>query len=59
MKKHKRYILFGYDKYYPGGGMEDIIGSFDTVDDAKKAIKEDDSDKYDLLDTVDRVKVEV
>lgn len=30
----KRYWLFAGDAYYPGGGMEDFIASFDTVEEA-------------------------
>ena len=36
----KRYWAFYGDDYYPRGGMEDFIGSFDDRDDAIKAIKE-------------------
>jgi hypothetical protein len=32
----KRYMAFGYDDYYPGGGMQDWYGSFDTVEEALK-----------------------
>ena len=27
----KRYILFGFDNYYPGGGLNDIVESFDSI----------------------------
>jgi hypothetical protein len=30
----KRYALFAYDTYYPGGGWSDFVRSFDTVDEA-------------------------
>lgn len=35
----KRYLLFAGWVYYPGGGWEDFIGSFDTVEEAKAAIE--------------------
>lgn len=28
----KRFILFVYESYYPGGGSNDIIGSYDTLE---------------------------
>ena len=36
----KKYISFGYDWYYPLGGMHDFVGSFDTLREAKKCIKD-------------------
>lgn len=32
-----RYLLFGGDTYYPGGGWEDYRGGFDSVEDALRA----------------------
>lgn len=29
--KYKKYIVFQYDDHYPGGGLGDITGSFDTL----------------------------
>jgi hypothetical protein len=31
----KRYALFSFDQYYPKGGMEDFVGFFDTVHEAR------------------------
>lgn len=31
-----KYHLFAYDQYYPGGGMDDYRGSFETLTEAKK-----------------------
>ena len=31
----KRYILFTYDSYYPSGGLSDIQGRYDTLDEIK------------------------
>jgi hypothetical protein len=31
----KRYLLFGFDTYYPRGGMNDLITSFDLVEELK------------------------
>ena len=30
----KRFLLFAYDDYYPKGGLDDWIDSFDNVQDA-------------------------
>ena len=30
------WLLFVGDRYYPFGGAEDLLGIFDTVDEAKK-----------------------
>lgn len=43
----KRYLLFAGDHYYPSGGWNDFVGSFDTAREAmewaeSKAIKDSD-----------------
>lgn len=37
----KRYLLFGIVGYYPQGGWDDLLGMYDTLDEAKAAIEED------------------
>jgi hypothetical protein len=37
---HGRYLLFGFNKWYPEGGLNDLINSFDLMKDVKTAIKE-------------------
>lgn len=32
----KRYLLFGGMRYYPSGGWEDFVNSFDSIDEAVK-----------------------
>lgn len=34
----KRYAAFAYPNFYPSGGFEDFIESFDTLDEAKAAV---------------------
>lgn len=34
----KRFILFAWDVYYPAGGCNDMIGQFDTADEAKECL---------------------
>jgi len=41
--KYKKYILFSYPGFYPDGGMKDLVGSFDTIEDAKKSIGQFDN----------------
>lgn len=31
----KRYLVFAYDNYYPGGGWYDFKGAYDTFESAK------------------------
>jgi hypothetical protein len=35
--KHKKYILFGYYDNLKEGGVEDIVDSFDTTEEARRA----------------------
>ena len=37
---YKRYILFAGEAYYPAGGWDDYIASFETLEEAKAAEKE-------------------
>ena len=34
----KRYAVFAYDDYYPGGGWSDFEEAFDTVEAARASI---------------------
>lgn len=38
----KRYLAFLFAKYYPSGGMNDCVGQFDTIDEAKNALAKGD-----------------
>jgi len=42
----KRYMLFCGYYYYPGGGWEDFVGCYDTIDDAKTAAHKDRSAEW-------------
>jgi hypothetical protein len=35
----KRFLAFGGDNYYPGGGWDDFIGDYDTIEQAEAAGK--------------------
>jgi len=30
----KRYALFAYNRYYPGGGWFDFVNTFDSIEEA-------------------------
>jgi len=36
---HKRYLLFAGDDYYPGGGIRDYVGAYETPTLAQRAFK--------------------
>jgi len=36
----KRYLAFAGETYYPGGGWEDYIGTYDTIEEARAVLKE-------------------
>lgn len=57
----KRYILFRFSNFYPSGGMNDVEGHYDTMEDALDYVnwcKSSDADwgeHYQVLDTVTRL----
>jgi hypothetical protein len=36
----QRFLVFGVERYYPGGGMGDFLGSFATYEGAEQAVRE-------------------
>jgi len=50
----KRYLLFYGEIYYACGGMDDFLGDYDTIEEAKKAVEEKiNADKY--YDTIEEM----
>ena len=48
----KRFLLFGFDNYYPMGGMNDFVGDFDSREEARAdANINGGRDFYQILDT--------
>lgn len=39
-----QFVLFAGDNYYPGGGWQDFVDSYDTVEEAVAAGKPDEDD---------------
>jgi hypothetical protein len=35
----KRYIVFGFDRYYPNGGFNDCLGSYDSMEEIDEKIE--------------------
>ena len=50
MPKYKKYILFQCDAYYPMGGLGDITGSFDSIEEARDYMNENPSFSNDIVD---------
>ncbi len=42
----KRFLVFGYDDYYPCGGWDDFDGCFDTLEDALEHVQSDGVDEW-------------
>ena len=53
MREVKRYMFFSGHWYYPGGGMNDFAGYFDSVEDGLKAIKDNKEDDEDWIHVLD------
>lgn len=57
----KKHLLFAGDHYYPCGGMDDLKGSFNTIDEAVVEIKRNkwDDVNYHWYQIVDRDTMEI
>jgi hypothetical protein len=54
--KHKRYLVFTYPVYYPFGGLSDLVGSFDTVEECKELIRAEGSTYNEIYNEIyDRI----
>lgn len=56
LSTEKRFWLFVYDNYYPGGGMSDFSESYDTVSEVIELIVKEKHlySNYDLYDSQTR-----
>ena len=52
--KLKRFLVFGYDAYYPCGASGDQVGSYNSLQEAAEAAEKDTSDYNDILDLQER-----
>lgn len=46
----KRFWLFAFDSYYPAGGLGDMVGEYDTLEEAVKVGREKGRDHWEVLD---------
>lgn len=49
----KRYLVFGYDEYYPAGGRHDVCAKVETLAEVRKTTRTG-HDSYDVLDLQER-----
>lgn len=42
----KRYLIFRWSRYYPSGGANDFVTSYETMDEAKKHPRDNDDLTY-------------
>ena len=49
--KYRKYILFGYSDQFKDGGVEDIVDSFATIEEARRA---ENDDSYEISYIIDR-----
>ena len=52
--KH-RYWVFGIDQYYPVGGLNDIVFTSDSIEEATERAKTDTSESVSVFDSVEKV----
>ncbi len=48
----KRYLVFCYGDYYPNGGWNDLVGKFDSLEEAIARAKESESENREVVDLV-------
>lgn len=58
-ENHKRYLCFGYDDYYPFGGFNDFIDSFDTLSQCVDCIKQSDYENHQVYDRIDGKQMQI
>lgn len=56
---YKRFLLFRYDRYYPGGGLQDAT-DFDTLEELFKNLKEGwKVDCIEVFDCLEKKEVDI
>ena len=46
----KKYILFGFDLYYPSGGLNDKLDSYDSMEELMQSLTYHDYERYQIVD---------
>lgn len=52
---YKRFIVFEIVNYYPFGGLEDCLDSFDTMEEAIKVLAKCNGDYNYIYDRIDNI----
>ena len=47
---NSRYVVFGFDTFYPCGGWHDMIGHFTRLEDARKLAETTDYYRTQIVD---------
>lgn len=55
---HKRYLVFTYDTYYPLGGLDDMVDSFDDLAKAIEFCQKQLNDYVELYDRIEGVQLD-
>jgi hypothetical protein len=56
----KRFLVFAYQAYYPGGGWCDFKSAHDTIEEAHAGVKElAEKSRYDFVEIVDLERLEI
>ena len=52
--RYHRFLIFGFDDYYPSGGLYDVFGTAQTLEQAIAIIRHGDTEyeNYHILDTL-------
>ncbi len=49
--KLKRFLMFAFDTYYPGGGWEDFKGSFSDLEEAEAWLEDEHKQNGMIVDS--------
>lgn len=55
----KRYLVFRYELYYPGGGLGDMCCSFEKIEKAIDYIDNSDYECHELYDRIEGVELDI
>lgn len=59
MEPYKRFMLFAYDNYYPSGGQTDVLGSFDTLEEARNRTYAKEYQYFEIFDRIEGLFIKV
>ncbi len=56
-EKYKQFVVFKISEYYPSGGLDDIVDSFDFIHQARMAYPSGGDSTIQIFDRVEGVRV--